>query len=160
MSELCDRCGNPGQDRRTIILMACFYALNELPIPFGQLAIKGKALQKIKDVDFQLFKDGPTIRTAEFEEPTEDQKEHQWRFHTLRVCKRCRGEWMDSLENWWVAPVQGKDYDADDPALSECVTPGTGLFIRENGVIKEITHDEYQKKYPGNIPLIVKEEDG
>ena len=37
MSEVCERCGCEGQDRRTIQMFACFYALEELPIPFKRV---------------------------------------------------------------------------------------------------------------------------
>ena len=35
MSEKCDRCGSVGSDRRTL-LMRCFYAMEELGVPFGR----------------------------------------------------------------------------------------------------------------------------
>lgn len=69
--ERCDRCGQLGEDRRTL-WMACFYEMNELDIPFEQ-----KVLQT----------EGATPETKTF--------------YTLRVCKDCRAAWMEAIQAWF-----------------------------------------------------------
>lgn len=39
MTEKCARCGQEGEDRRTL-LMACFYDMHELRVPFGQMELE------------------------------------------------------------------------------------------------------------------------
>ena len=68
--DLCVRCGAIGEDRRTL-WMACFYEMNELAVPFSQVAIElscGRGDQH---------------------------------FYTLRVCKACRASWMSAIEDWF-----------------------------------------------------------
>lgn len=36
---------------------------------------------------------------------------------------------------------------------------GTGIFVRDKGQIKEITREEWDEKFPGQEPLVVKYED-
>ena len=36
---------------------------------------------------------------------------------------------------------------------------GTGIFVRENGQTKEITRAEWDEKFPGREPIVVKQED-
>lgn len=76
MSELCQRCKEEGEDRRTL-WMACFYEMMELGLPFNN--------------QFMFYPD----------ESTEDGKETSNNFYTLRVCKDCRADWMRSIQYWW-----------------------------------------------------------
>lgn len=115
MNETCQRCGNPGEDRRTL-LMGCFYRLEELGIPFGEQ--NGR--------------------------------------YALRVCKRCRGEWMQAIKEWFHARPQGEDSDcngADPHAAPSC---GSGIFVRENGTTREVTEEEWFRLNPGREPARVK----
>ena len=128
MSEKCDRCGSIGEDRRTL-WMACFYDMSELDVPF-----KEEELQ-------QTYMDGEGV--AHIQEK---------KMHTLRVCKRCRAEWMCAIEAWHKTTPQGEDCDADEPEESDI---GSGIFVRENGVTKEITEEEWYKKNPGREPVRV-----
>jgi hypothetical protein len=98
-NEACARCGVLGHDRRTL-WMACFYAMNELAIPFEQLSLFGIVLQPT----------GNTTRwgVPEFEEPPYDSEERTKRtthhvMFTLRVCKGCRSEWMNAVKTWFRA---------------------------------------------------------
>jgi len=76
MTELCQRCKEEGDDRRTL-WMACFYDMDELKIPFDKEAMLDKEQKNISNI--------PTGRT----------------FYTLRVCKDCRSDWMRSILYWW-----------------------------------------------------------
>jgi hypothetical protein len=65
-------------------------------------------------------------------------------FFTLTVCKRCRADWMLSLKDWFDSPIKRKS----------C---GSGIFIRSLGNTIEVTEEEFQKIYPGKVPVICKE---
>lgn len=56
-------------------------------------------------------------------------------FYTLRVCKNCRADWMISIKDWFNAPVQKEE---------SC---GSGIFIRSNGVTREMTLEEWEKRF-------------
>lgn len=77
MTEKCQKCGEEGEDRRTL-WMACFYEMMELGIPFE------------KEIMF----------TNDY--PRCDGKE----FYTIRVCKGCRADWMTMIKIWWDAPLK------------------------------------------------------
>lgn len=97
-NEKCDRCGIIGSDRRTL-WMACFYAMDELGVPFKEQALyDGIAHETL----------GPR------------------HFFTLRVCKGCRGDWLQAIRTWFRAPPsdnarynndEGTDPKDDLPAL-------------------------------------------
>lgn len=72
MTEKCMRCGDEGEDRRTL-WMACFYEMMELGIPFE------------KDFMYE----------------TSDPRETPIDFYTLRVCKDCRADWMLTIKIWF-----------------------------------------------------------
>ena len=75
----CQRCGEVGQDRRTIF-SACMYEMQETGIPFDQVKIKGTFHEKtgMKDTAF-----GPVPAFSEEGSRTEHQ------FYTILVCKSC-----------------------------------------------------------------------
>jgi hypothetical protein len=100
---------------RRTIWMNCFYDMSELDIPFSNITIKS--------------------------DPTDT----FYHFYTLRVCKDCRAQWMQSIKNWFNSP--------EKPASS-----GSGIFIRENGACVEISEEEFAKRYPGREPVRVKQE--
>lgn len=68
------------------------------------------------------------------------------RFYTLRVCKECRADWMSAIKDWFAHP----------PIRQSC---GSGIFIRENGGIREITEEEWHKRHPDREPVRFKMED-
>lgn len=117
MSEKCIRCGNAGVDRRTL-WMACLYDMSELDVPFEK-----NHLYSISCADNGCGKIQP--------------KE----MFTLRVCKRCRSEWMDAIQRWFHADPKGVDHDADEEQPSESC--GSGIFIRDKGAIREVTREEW-----------------
>lgn len=145
MSEKCDRCGNEGADRRTL-WMRCFYAMEELDVPFSRAAIHGQYCE-LRDTKTESF-GGYKFNIPIFAEPNGEATNVQ--FYTLRVCKRCRGEWMVAIRAWFHAVPEGEDHDAD---LHEPNPAGTGVFVREGGAIKELTADEVAKRWP-NEPTI------
>lgn len=104
MSERCVRCGEEGQDRRTL-RMSCFYEMDELDIP----------LEKSPS----CF--GPS--------------------YTMRVCKRCRGEWMAAIKAWFHEEIESEE---------SC---GSGIFIREFGKTVELTEEEWARRNPGREPI-------
>lgn len=140
-TETCDRCGNPGADRRSL-WMACFYAMNELDVPFKQAAIHGQYCEKIGD---EMTSFGPKITIPKFAEPSGESRRFQ--FFTLLVCKRCRGEWMRAIRNWFHSAPDGEDHDAE---FHEPNPEGTGVFVRENGAIRELTAAEVSQRWPNH----------
>jgi hypothetical protein len=96
--EQCARCGVLGQDRRTL-WMACFYAMNELGVPFKEVGIHG--------VLVQLTGHDPKWGAPQFEEPpgSLENAASTRALFTLRVCKGCRAEWMRAIEAWYRAPA-------------------------------------------------------
>lgn len=102
MTEICIKCGEEGEDRRTLY-MKCCYDMNELEIPFEAVVVGG--------------------------------------VYTLRVCKRCRSDWMKAIKNWFQSPIIEEE---------SC---GSGIFIREFGEIKEISDEEFARRFPGREPF-------
>ncbi|MDE2095773.1 MAG: hypothetical protein KGL39_00830 [Patescibacteria group bacterium] len=150
MSEKCERCGSLGEDRRTL-WMACFYQMKELNIPFTEVQIHGQLCQKTGEREL------PTIHTSIpiYEEPTGEN--HNYSFYKLRVCKRCRAEWLQAIRNWYFTTPNGIDSDADTPQETGI---HSGIFIRENGLTKEISWEEWNIRNPNQEPIIVQKEEG
>jgi len=101
MPETCQRCGETGEDRRTL-WMACFYSMDELDMPVEQVAIVGKFAQKTGACETRLG-------TLPIFTPADDAKERQWPFYRLRVCKACRGSWLGAIEDWYTAEAAEDD---------------------------------------------------
>lgn len=143
--ELCQRCGEKGEDRRTL-WMACFYEMMELGIPFDravllhapditQLTVKAKPIQfTVKDGHLLNVQSG-TVVTAQELTPKN--------LYTLRVCKDCRGDWLAAIKKWFEAEV----------SRESC---GSGIFVRRNGRNVEITEEEWYRDNPGREPVRVK----
>lgn len=130
MSETCDRCGSSGEDRRTL-WHACFYAMGELPVPFGKVR-----LWTVEDASVT-----PAANPRDGSETTGPA--YPRTFHTLRVCKRCRAEWMAAITGWFKATPGGEDHDADEGPPSPV---GSGIWVRDNGAIREITREEWDAR--------------
>ena len=134
--EICQRCGEIEEDRRTLYT-ACFYELNELGLPFSyQILFHAKLedLEPAKPPDEILLSDSKVFRltygtvTCKGElEPT--------KFYTLRICKHCRADWMQSMVQWFRAPVT-----RSEPDEWRCVP------VRENGVTVYITEAEWHNR--------------
>ena len=62
------------------------------------------------------------------------------KFYTLRVCKDCRASWMQAIKDWFNEPIVKEE---------SC---GSGIYIRENGINKEITEEEWTRRCPNVQP--------
>ena len=127
--ERCAKCGEVGEDRRTL-WMACFYAMNELKVPFEQVQVRG-TLHDYKG-EKEIGDTGLTVPQFA-EEPNGPARDRA--FYTLRVCKGCRASWMEAIEDWFSMPP---------PREKSC---GSGIFVRENGAVREITREEWDARY-------------
>lgn len=143
--EACQRCGSVGQDRRTLWL-DCFYALEETGIPFDR-----EVLLDADPADLEAAREpagvdvgGKRINLRAGTVTCKGELTPRG-LYTLRVCKRCRGEWIAALRGWFEAPPRGVDHDADGPRPDEGV--GSGIFVRENGALREITREEWDARY-------------
>jgi hypothetical protein len=125
--ETCQRCGEDGQDRRTLE-MGCWYDMSELDVPFEPTAIKGKHM-KLGRTESTIF--GP-VRTF-VDDP--DAKEQQTRLYTLRVCKSCRADWMQAIESWF----KNIDLTGEDGV--------PGVYVRDKGTNRLMTQDEINRRF-------------
>ncbi len=58
---------------------------------------------------------------------------------------------MAAITGWFQATPAGADHDADDyDPRGGC---GSGIFVRENGAIKEITEEEWRRRHPDREPV-------
>lgn len=135
MSEKCARCGHTGEDRRTL-WMACFYAMHELPVPFEQIAIEGPIMDKIGEEPTEFG----------FSTPKWGKPEHPSRrsFYTLRVCKRCRGDWMAAIGAWFADKPADSDSDAEERD-AKAPPPSHGVYVRKLGVTRLATDEEIEE---------------
>ncbi|MFA4971584.1 MAG: hypothetical protein WC683_03145 [bacterium] len=92
--EKCERCGSIGTDRRTLC-MACFYDMRELGIPLMPIGLHGVVVKSCGD--------DPKFGCAEFEAPPYKWEEQATTYglFSMRVCKGCRGEWMEAVQKWF-----------------------------------------------------------
>ena len=110
MNEQCQRCLEIDEDRRTL-MMACFYEMDELMLPF-----------KHQYISSHIQSDGH-------------------KFYTLRVCKRCRADWMLAISAWF------------EENLEPPKSPGSGIFIRVLGDTREVTEEQWEQMNPGVTPV-------
>ena len=135
----CQRCGEVGEDRRTIH-MAAFYQLDELGIPFDQYQISGEACGKKGERECKPF----GFKVPVFKKPTGKkslQSDHK--YFCIRVCKECRADWMKAVKDWYFE------------AHTKQASCGSGIFVRRNGVNVEITEDEWNRDNPDRVPYRV-----
>ena len=98
----CQRCDIQDQDLRTL-RMSCGYDMQELQLPF----------------ELMPFRNTPSV---------EGHRKYTT-FYTLRVCKTCRADWMDTIGIWFRSP-------------STKLETGTGVFVRDRGTARELTTEE------------------
>lgn len=134
--ELCQRCGDEGQDRRTLF-MSCFYEMTELDgVPFTDVQITGLFTDQAIITQKPLFKDGPTMRDINFiADP--DQKITPYHFYRLRVCKDCRADWLHAIGDWF--RNISVDLDPDGPVA----------YIRDMGTNRPMTDEEIRNHRKG-----------
>jgi len=123
--DTCQRCNQEGEDRRTL-WMACFYDLSELSVPFKRVCIEGEYLE-LERLEPGRFGNLPVFKKT-------DGGISKHGFYTLRVCKECRADWMDSISKWFYEP----------PKVREGCE--SGIFLRENGAIIEVTEEEFHRR--------------
>lgn len=131
--EECQRCGAVGEDRRTL-WMSCFYAMEELDMPFEQLRVIGETYELTGHKDWSMHPDDnryPKISIPQYAESPKSTLDRA--FYLLRVCKDCRSDWMHAIKDWFGAPVE-KEY------------VGSGIFVREFGKNVEITQEEWERR--------------
>ena len=136
--EKCDRCGEVGEDRRTL-WHACFYEMGELGLPFEQKCLEGVTLKQTGTKTLEAF----SVEVPVFEEATPEHAKAKHMFYTLRVCKHCRADWMDAIKNWFQSV----------PVKEDC---GSGIFVRRNGATVEISREDWDKLNPGQEPVTCK----
>jgi len=145
--ELCDRCGEAGEDRRTL-WHACFYEMAELGLPFVK-----QHLFKASNDDLEaarapvVFDAGPNGAKLTIAGGTV--KCHgelrPMSVYTLRVCKLCRSDWMTAIKGWFERPSSRRSV-------------GSGIWVRKNGATVEVTREEWERLHQGE-PLTVRGND-
>lgn len=134
MDEVCQRCGEAGEDRRTL-WMACFYAMNEMKeVPFKEHLRRGGTLHERTGSREWRLSEGPgatPLRLPEYADNGAEARDQA--FFTLRVCKGCRADWMGAIKEWFTATPEVR---------TGC---GSGIFVRENGAVKEVSQKEWDQ---------------
>jgi rRNA maturation protein Nop10 len=136
LGEKCQRCGEHGEDRRTL-WMSCLYSMEELGIPFEQSKVMGKAYPKVGEEELALFGRTEDPRYPKIMAPkyaSEPSAEVERGFYTLRVCKSCRSDWMQAIKFW---------FNTVPKPEASC---GSGIYVRELGKVVEITYEEWQRR--------------
>lgn len=134
MSDKCMRCGEDGEDRRTL-KMACFYAMEELGLPFEQMPVLHAPVETLtvaKEPVKLNLPGGKSINLGGAEVTCSGTLTPEL-LYTLRVCKRCRADWMDAIKTWFAKPKKE-------------VSPNSGIFVRDNGTNREITKEEWERR--------------
>lgn len=103
--------------------MACFYAMEELGVPF-------------KEETYSISPIGPF--------GVDDEHSFVERFYTLRVCKECRATWMEALQAWFnQTPAEEFPTEPDMEA---------NIPVRINGSVRFLTEKQYFERYPEKSP--------
>jgi len=112
LGELCVRCGDRGQDRRTL-WHACMYEMNELNVGFQRKQIfrvnDPDVITEIEEVPYRSVSsrlgESDEVREGFFKETkykiVKDTNADFLNFYLLRVCKDCRGSWLRAIERWF-----------------------------------------------------------
>lgn len=135
-SECCVRCGVDGEGDLRTLWMACLYAMHEMKdVPFRQVLLRGATLHEHTG-------EKPTewgFNTPMWSEQGEPTRDHP--LYTLRVCKKCRSEWMSAIERWF------KEVPVESPSC------GSGIFVRKYGQCVEITEEEWRERRKSSNPV-------
>jgi hypothetical protein len=132
--ERCERCGTVGQDRRTL-WMACFYAMDELGIPFTQVGLLGIVLEPTGEIGQYGM---PVYKTPH---PDWHEKADRRVMFSLRVCKGCRGDWLSAIKTWFrKVPDADCRYnsDASTYGLKDDLPALVAEAERLNGAVAEL----------------------
>lgn len=134
--EKCQKCGEVGEDRRTL-WMSCFYAMEELGVPFEQLRVTGETYELTGHKDWSMHPDDnryPKISIPQYAESPKSTLDRA--FYLLLVCKECRSDWMRAIKDWF-----------NTQSAPEYV--GSGIFVRELGKNVEISLKEWERRRGG-----------
>ena len=119
--------------------MACFYAMHEMEdVPFTRVSLRGGTSHEYLG-EKRFPNDGILAGHTYPEFDEHGTKCPDRSFYTLRVCKRCRGDWMQAIRKWFVTPL---------PRVESC---GSGIFVREHGAIVEITEEEWRERHGDHV---------
>lgn len=133
VSDECVRCGELGEDRRTL-WMAALWDMSTLGPPFETKTLFHADLERVTDVakmPTEINAGGQRITIAPAVLRYEgDIEPHQ--FFTLRVCKDCRSDWLRAIEEWFKG-AKTPEGEGDIP-------------IRELGAMKMITREEWDRR--------------
>ena len=110
--EACQRCGRVGTDRRTL-WHACFYAMEELPVPFEEVALQGHMLRKVGQKELTAWSMPGHPMMAPVWEDVPDTEGARWPFYRLRVCKSCRSDWLTAIAAWFTQKPRREEWDDD-----------------------------------------------
>lgn len=141
--EKCQRCGEVGEDRRTL-WMACLYEMSELGLPFGndvRFRASLEQLTRMKGPTQIKLSTGEALNLTSGSVKTSGELFPE-KFYTLRVCKDCRADWMFAIKGWF-----------ENPSPPEKV--GSGIFVRSGGTTVEITEEEWKRLNPDREPVRV-----
>ena len=99
----CERCGCEGNDRRTLF-MRCMYDMAELKIPFKEIRLETKSLDKGDGEErAPLWEGGPTIRHTKWKKETIFESPINYGFYTIatealeEVKDRSHDDWIVDL---------------------------------------------------------------
>lgn len=141
--ETCQRCGEKGEDRRTLF-MSCFYAMEELGIPFTQHKLMGKLYPMVGTEELSFLgrpNDDPRFpKHVVPKYADEPAGAYERSIYSLRVCKECRSQWMGAIKHW---------FNTVPTKRESC---GSGIFVRENGATVEITLEEWEARRKALLP--------
>lgn len=133
MTETCQRCGDHGEDRRTL-WMSCLYQMDELGLPFDQTLVRGETFA-YEGSEEKRFNNDPAFPPIKFSRYSVEATGTVDRaFYNLRVCKRCRADWMAQIKSWFnTRPTQDTGCDS-------------GIFVRELGTNVEVTAADLKER--------------
>ena len=119
-AEKCARCGTLGHDRRTL-WMACFYEMRELGMPFEMIGLRGAIVERVTGQKHSSW--GSCDEYTNTYPDSDKSREDLRTFHTMRVCKGCRGEWMTAIQSWYRAtPSSTCEWNNDASHASEPIS--------------------------------------
>jgi hypothetical protein len=132
--EKCQRCGVDGEGDLRTLLHACFYAMEEMKLPFDKEVLfyaDPKDLTKTKEPE-SIDVGGKKIILAPIKVKCSGELSPR-ALYSLRVCKDCRADWMHAIQKWF----------NEKPIEREV---GSGIYVRDFGTSKEITREEWDRR--------------
>jgi len=78
----------------------------------------------------------------ELDIPFEEELFHQKPFYTLRVCKDCRGDWLDAIERWFV-----EQEIKPEPNPERCIP------VTDRGRVIWLTQEEFDERQGADTHL-------